>query len=158
MSQPYDSQLLAALTAERAALQSFIDLLTREQSLLVEDHTDQLLDLAEQKSTSAINLTGLAEARRNLLRKYIPELSVETIRAWLTTHSPQGLAIWQEIRKLAEGAQQLNQTNGELIQMKLRHNQQSLAVLNSAVNKASLYGPDGQPSFTPGSGRSLGSV
>jgi len=157
LNQPHNPQLLAALTSERAALLSFLDLLTREQALLVEDHTDQLLELAEQKSTSAINLNGLAEARRGLLRKNIPELSVETIRAWLTQHSPQGLAIWQEIRTLAERAQQLNQTNGELIQMKLRHNQQSLAVLNGAVNKASLYGPDGQPSFTPGSGRSLGS-
>lgn len=158
MGHPHSSQLYSALVAERAALGGFVDLLAREQGLLVENSTDQLLELAEQKTASAININTLAETRRGLLRKNIPELSVETIHDWLKEHSPEGLVIWQEIRTLAERAQQLNQTSGELIQMKLRHNQQSLAALSSAVNKtSSLYGPDGQPSFAPGSGRSLGS-
>lgn len=152
------TELLAALTAEHLALQDFVSLLEREQGLLVENSADQLLELAEQKSAFAINLNELAESRRSLLRKNIPVLSVETIHAWLKTHSTEGLAIWKKIRTLAEHAQQINHTNGELIQMKIRHNQQSLTVLSNAVNKANLYGPDGQTSFSPGSGRSLGSV
>jgi len=84
-------------------------------------------------------------------------LSADAIRAWLKIHSPDGLSIWQGILDLAERARQLNNTNGELIQMKLRHNQQILTVLSNAVNQANLYGPDGQTSFSPGSGRSLGS-
>ena len=151
------TELLAALTAEHLALQDFIILLEREQGLLVENNADQLLELAEQKSACAINLNELAESRRSLLRKNIPVLSVEAIPAWLKTHSTEGLAIWKKIRTLAEHAQQINHTNGELIQMKIRHNQQSLTVLSNAVNKANLYGPDGQTSFSPGSGRSLGS-
>ena len=168
-------QLLSALTAERAALLKFIALLEREQGMLVENLTDQLLELSEQKSTDALNLNELAETRRSLLRKNLPQpgaapatgmppdtrasdgLGADAISAWLGTHSPQGLAIWHEICALAERAQRLNQTNGELIQMKLRRNQQMLAVLSNAVNKANLYGPDGQTSFSPGSGRSLGS-
>jgi flagella synthesis protein FlgN len=152
-----DPQLLSALTAERAALLSFVALLEREQGMLVENLTDQLLELSEKKSASAINLNELAETRRALMRKNIPQLDAKAIRTWLGTHSPQGLAVWEEILVLAERAQSLNQTNGELIQTKLRRNQQSLAVLSSAVNKANLYGPDGQTSFSPGSGRSLGS-
>jgi len=150
-------QLLSALSAERTALLNFIALLEREQGMLVENLTDQLLELSEQKSTDALGLTRLAEARRAMLRKNLPQLDAESIRAWLGTHSPQGLAVWQEILALAQRAQQFNQTNGELIQMKLRRNQQLLAVLSNAVNKANLYGPDGQTSFSPGSGRSLGS-
>lgn len=157
MNQNPATKLLTALTAEHVALQGFISLLEREQGLLVENHADQLLELAEQKSVSAINLNELAESRRNLLRKNIPTLSVESIHAWLEAHSTEGLAVWKKIRTLAERAQQINHTNGELIQMKLRHNQQSLTVLSNAVNKANLYGPDGQTSFSPGSGRSLGS-
>ncbi len=134
-------QLLSALTAERAALLNFVALLEREQGMLVGNLTDQLLELSEQKSTDALGLNQLAETRRALLG----------------THSPQGLAVWHEILALAERAQLLNRTNGELIQMKLRRNQQLLAVLSNAVNKANLYGPDGQTSFSPGSGRSLGS-
>lgn len=158
MNHNPSTKLLAALTAEHLALQDFISLLEREQGLLVENSADQLLELAEQKLACSINLNELAESRRSLLRKNIPVLSVEAIHAWLKTHSTEGLAIWKKIRTLAEHAQQINHTNGELIQMKIRHNQQSLTVLSNAVNKANLYGPDGQTSFSPGSGRSLGSV
>lgn len=91
------------------------------------------------------------------MRKSLPQLDINTIRTWLKANSPQGLAVWQENLALAERAQQLNHANGELIQMKLRRNQQLLTVLSNAVNKANLYGPDGQASFSPGSGRSLGS-
>lgn len=157
MSKNHITQLLGSLTAERVALRKFVHLLEQEQGLLVENNTDQLLELAEQKSTQAINLNELAESRRNLLRENIPALTAETIHAWLKINSTEGLAVWLEIRTLAEQAQQINHTNGELIQMKLRHNQKSLAVLTSAVNKANLYGPDGQTNFSPGSGRSLGS-
>ncbi len=157
MNQSHITKLLGALTAERSALQKFIHLLEQEQGLLTENNSDSLLELAEQKSAQAISLNELAESRRNLMQTNIPALSAETIRAWLEAHSREALATWQEVRKLAERAQQINNTNGELIQMKLRHNQQSLTVLSNAVNKANLYGPDGQTSFSPGSGRSLGS-
>lgn len=157
MKQPSASPLLAALAAERAALQKFVVLLEREQTMLMENQADQLLELSEQKSRDALELNKLAEARRALLKQHIPQLTVEAIRAWLETHSREALAAWQEVLSLAERAQTINNANGAVIQMKLRHNQQSLAVLSSAVNKANLYGPDGQPSFSPGSGRSLGS-
>ncbi|MDD5384856.1 MAG: flagellar protein FlgN [Gallionella sp.] len=157
MKQSSSPQLLFALTAERTALLKFIALLEREQGMLVENLTDQLLELSEQKSTDALNLNELTEACHALLRKNLSQLGVDAIRAWLETHSPQGLAVWQEILALAERAQRLNRTNGELIQMKLRSNQQLLAILSNAVNKANLYGPDGQTSFSPESGRSLGS-
>ena len=157
MNQTHTTELLAALTAELVALQDFISLLEREQGLLMENHADQLLELAEQKSVRAVNLNELAESRRNLLRKNIPALSVESIHAWLEIHSAKSLTTWKKIRTLADRAQQITHANGELIQMKLRHTQQSLTVLSNAVNTANLYGPDGQTSFSPGSGRSLGS-
>lgn len=158
MNRHPTTKLLAALVAERAALLNFTVLLEQEQGMLVENSTDQLLELSERKSADAVSLNKLAETRRDLLQRDIPQpLGVDTVRTWLKTHSPDGLPIWQEILTLAERARQLNNTNGELIQMKLRHNQQTLTVLSNAVNKANLYGPDGQTSFSPGSGRSLGS-
>lgn len=156
MKQSSIAQLLAALTAEHRALLNFLALLEREQGMLVENLTDQLIELSEQKSTDALSLNGLAQARRDLLQKNIPQLNVDSIHTWLGVHSPECLVFWQKIRTMADRAQQTNRTNGELIQMKLRHNQQSLAVLSNAADKANLYGPDGQPNFSPGSGRSLG--
>lgn len=174
MNQNLTTGLFSALVAERAALLNFTALLEREQGMLVENNTDQLLELSEQKSSDALRLNSLAETRRGLLRKNIPQLDIaatvtpqnarpadglgaDTIHTWLETHNPECLPVWQEILTLAKRAQRLNNTNGELIQIKLRHNQQTLTVLSNAVNKANLYGPDGQTSFSPGSGRSLGS-
>ena len=157
MKQSSDTQLLAAFAAEHAALQNFVALLEREQGMLAENCTDQLLELSEQKSSDALKLNELAQARRALLKKHVPQLGVDVVRAWLAAHNPDGLGVWLEILALAERASQINRTNGELIQMKLRHNQQTLTVLSNAVNKANLYDPNGQTSFSPGSGRSLGS-
>jgi flagella synthesis protein FlgN len=150
------SRLLAALAAEQTALLDFVALLEREQGMLVENHSDQLLELSEKKSGRALDLNKLAQVRLALLQENIPQLDTDSIQTWLGAHSPEGLAIWRKTLALAQRSRQLNLTNGELIQMKLRHNQQSLVVLSNAVNKANLYGPDGQPNFSPGSGRSLG--
>lgn len=149
--------MLAALTAEHAALVDFVALLQREQDMLTENLTDQLIELSGQKSKQAMRLNQLAETRRTLLQNSIPQLSVTAIQALLKTHSPTVLTAWREVLSLAGQAQQLNNINGELIRMKLRHNQQALSALSNAVNKANLYGSNGQPNFSPGSGRSLGS-
>ncbi len=158
MTQILLTQLLAAFKSESLALDHFVALLKKEQAMLVENLTSQLIELSEQKTTLAISLNDLAQARRALLQKHIPTLSLESIGAWLKTNCPEGLIVWQKIIDSAKESQRLNQANGELIQMKLRHNQQSLAVLSNAFNQANLYGPDGQTNFKPGSGRSLGSV
>ena len=58
---------------------------------------------------------------------------------------------------LAAHASQLNRFNGELIQVRLRYNQQALhALIGASQQAAGLYGPNGQPSLV-GSGRALGS-
>lgn len=158
MDHPSCPELLTALTEELRVVRSFADLLRQEQRLLTENGIDQLPALAEQKSTYALQLNEISEGRRRLLQKSLPVLENAAIQVWLTKNCTPGLVLWQEIRVMAEQAQQLNHINGELIQMKLRHNQQTLTVLSNAVNKANLYGPDGQTSFTPGSGRSLGNV
>jgi len=150
------TQILTALTSERTALQQFVVLLEHEQNLLLQNDTDELLALSEKKSDRALSLNKLAETRRELLSQIIPKMTVDATQDWLKRHAPLGFTAWLEIREMTTRAQQLNSTNGELIQMKMRHNQQSLNALTSAANKASLYGRDGQTSFTPGSGRSLG--
>lgn len=154
---PSTSALLTTLTNELSALHGFVALLVREQKMLMDNQTDELIALAELKSNEAIKLNQIAESRLSLLQPHIPQLNTESIEAWLTENHLEALPSWLAIINLTTQAQQLNQTNGELIQMKLRHNQQALTVLSNAVNKAGLYGKNGQPNFSPGSGRSLGS-
>lgn len=148
--------LPAALSAERTALLGFIALLEHEQAALIENRSDALPELSEQKTTDATRLSQLADTRRELLKQAIPNQNAETVASWLGKHSPAELTSWQDIVALTQRAKQLNQINGELIQMKLRRNQQALTVLGNAVNKAGVYGRNGQPDFSPGSGRTLG--
>ena len=151
-------ELLDALANERKSVIEFVELLRREQGFLTENDIEPLLILAEQKSAHAVKLNALSDLCRQQLTKISPALNNAEIEAWFKKNSTEGLAMWQEVRVLAEQAKQINNVNGELIQMKLRNNQQTFAALSRAVSQANLYGADGQTSYSPGSGRSLGSV
>ena len=156
--RPDSRELLAALSNERQAVLEFIELLRREQGFLTENDIEPLQILAEQKSAHAVKLNSLSEVCRQQLAKISAALNNAEIEAWFKRNNAEGLAIWQEVRMLAEQAKQINNVNGELIQMKLRNNQQTFAALSRAVSQANLYGADGQTSYSSGSGRSLGSV
>lgn len=166
MIQNIITQLTANLIAERHALIEFVSLLEQEQSLLIKGETDPLIGIAEKKTTDVIKLNTIAEVRHGLQKQLPPSglystenktHSTEGIQDWLSDYSPKFLAVWLEIVKLIDRARLLNSTNGELIQMKLKNNQQTLAVLSQSVNKMNLYGANGQTHFTQGQSRSLGS-
>jgi len=146
-----NSDLLVRLSDERDAMRTFVALLEQEQKALLSTDTDALLSLAEQKTKHSDKIQALVRERRASL----PD-SLNTEK-WLQANSPPGLALWHEIRQLAEQAQRQNHINGELIQLKMRYNQQALVALVGATQHAAgIYGADGQPSL-PSSGRTLGS-
>jgi len=149
---PASANLLDRLNDERDALRAFVVLLEQEQQVLLGTDTEPLLALAQSKTRDTDKLIALSQERRLSL----PDTGNSI--GWLQKNAPKGLALWHEIRQLADHAQRLNQTNGELIQNKMRYNQQALSVLFGATQHAAgLYGPDGQPNL-PSSGRILGSV
>lgn len=151
------TDIASQLQAERAALQAFATLLENEQQALVNGQTEQLLTLANGKTLAVHTLNSLAHARKTTLVAHGASSDAGSIEAWLQTNAPGSLPVWHDIQNLAVHAQQLNRSNGELIQTKLKKNHQALTVLRNAVNSASsLYGPDGQPHL-PVSGRTLGS-
>lgn len=147
------AEFLSNLNDECAALRAFVVLLEDEQRILLGQNTEDLLPLAEAKIQLADKIAALSGARRRIL----PEMTGDTVE-WLKRNAPQALPVWQGARELAARAHQLNQTNGELIKIKLRYNQQALGALHGAAqNAAGLYGADGQPNF-PSASRTLGSV
>jgi flagella synthesis protein FlgN len=147
------TEFLSNLNDECASLRAFVVLLEDEQRTLLGQHTEELLRLAETKIQLANNIARLSETRE----RYLPQGKRDMVE-WLKQNVPQGLPLWQEARQLAAHVQRLNQTNGELIQIKLRYNQQALSVLyGAAQSTAGLYGADGQPNLPSGS-RTLGSV
>ncbi len=133
------------LAAEHKALLSFVALLEEEQRTLLSGQPESLLDLADTKTRLVEELTHLV-GQRHQLQSASP-----------TPDDLRSRQLWSDIRQLAGRAEQLNRTNGELIQIKLSHNQQALAVLHQAANSPSLYGPDGQQNLSIGS-RNLGRV
>lgn len=147
------AELLSNLNDECAALREFVVLLENEQRVLLGQHTEELLPLAEAKIQLTSKIAALSAARQ----RYLPE-DTGNMAEWLKRNAPQCLPAWQQARQLAAQVQRLNQTNGEMIQIKLRYNQQALGVLyGAAQSTAGLYGADGQPNLPSGS-RTLGSV
>ena len=148
-----NANAVSQLSNELAELRKFVVLLSSEQQFLLDNDTDSLLTLSEAKTQAASQLMEIGNARRKALLAG----SMDNMESWLSKHAPAQQGLWTEIRKLAEQAQNLNTTNGELIQSSMRHNQQALGVLyNSSKNAAGLYGPDGQANLN-NSGRHLGS-
>ncbi len=129
------------LNTELAEFSKFVALLTTEQESLLNNDTDTLLTLSESKTQAAKLLMEIGNARRKTLFNG----TINNMEAWIEKNSPNCKSLWHEIRALAEQSQQLNITNGELIQSRMRHNQQALGVLyNSSKSAAGLYGRDGQ--------------
>ena len=147
------TELLSNLNDECSTLRAFVVLLEDEQRILLGQHPEELLPLAEAKTQLANKVAALSAARQRLL-----PTDIKNMEQWLGKHVPQALRVWQEARQLATNVHRLNQTNGELIKIKLRYNQQALGVLyGAAQSTAGLYGANGQPNQPSGS-RTLGSV
>jgi flagella synthesis protein FlgN len=140
------------LTEERTALQAFIGLLEREQQILLSPDTEPLLDLSNEKTRAAEALTALVKDRA----QYIAA-GPGKVEAWLRSNALPALDVWQDIQKMGAQAQQMNKTNGELIQVRMRYNQQAVqALLGASAQTAGLYDTKGKTNM-PGSGRTLGS-
>ncbi len=147
-------ELHARLNDECAALRGFVALLEKEQQALVGQRVDELLQLADEKIRLANQVAVLSKARQDQL-----PANISNTTDWIRQHAPQALKVWDDARQLAARAQQLNQLNGELIQTRLRYNQQALNALYGAAQNAAagLYGANGQTTV-PTTSRTLGSV
>lgn len=147
------------LESEAREASAFIELLKKEQMLLVAGNVDGLLPLVEQKVGFADRLGTLADAREKILA----ESAAGSGRAGMETYlsrqpGDKGLrASWERLLALAGEAAAMNQTNGKLIRIHLQHNQQAMATLMAAANQATTYGPDGHQR-PAGTGRFLGSA
>lgn len=146
-------EALLQMNRELAELRKFVVLLGSEQQSLLNNDTESLLALSEAKTQAASQLMEMGSTRRKALLGN----SNDNMETWIAKNAPASQALWGDIRKLAAEAQHLNSTNGELIQSRMRNNQQALGVLyNSSKNAAGIYGPDGQANIGS-SGRHLGS-
>jgi flagella synthesis protein FlgN len=142
------------LAEETDTVRRFIAVLRQEQSLLADGQIDGLVAIAEEKSAFADRLGALARQRD----AQVAAEGGENMGAWLAKPANQGQRdAWRQLLDLARQARSLNETNGKLIELRMQHNQQALAVLMAAADQAMTYGPDGQQR-PAGGGRSFGSA
>ncbi|HMM54940.1 MAG TPA: flagellar protein FlgN [Candidatus Desulfobacillus sp.] len=147
------------LGEEVAQLRGFLVLLGREERALIDGEVDCLPPIVDEKNALFAQLARLGESRGETLAAAGFAHGRQGMEAWLERHPDKADARrdWLELLALADKANGLNRSNGELIAMRLTGNQQALATLMTAANQGSLYGPDGQAKPL-GGGRSLGSV
>ncbi|HWU84960.1 MAG TPA: flagellar protein FlgN [Rhodocyclaceae bacterium] len=151
--------LLEAIAAESAALRHFIAILEEEQQLLIGGNADAVLPLLERKTALINELGSAGQQREAALQAQGVATRKEDLEAWFGKAAPDLRNAWQDLLALAQDANRLNATNGQLINTRLQHNQQALAILMNAAGSLgdSTYGPDGHQKHGSGS-RTLGSA
>lgn len=141
----HTDSLLACLDDEINEISDFIDLLEKEASILIDSESlNDIPVLTEAKEVSAIRLAGMAQRRELLLiemggpgdRAQMENLAASDDELWQA---------WQTLLDVAEQARSLNLRNGALIDIHLRHTQQSLEALRAAAGISDVYAADGKP-------------
>lgn len=149
-------QFAQLIKMEATQLQAFVDLLAREETLLIAGDSDALLALTKDKTDLYHTLQRLHDARAMLLGRHKLDNTDTAIRT-LCAETPDILTQWEEVLRLANEARERNQLNGKLILERMQHNQGALNVLLAAADRPQFYGADGH-TRTSGGGRILGSA
>ncbi|MEI7968421.1 MAG: flagellar protein FlgN [Betaproteobacteria bacterium] len=148
-----------ALHAERLGFSRFLAILQGESSALLRGDVEELLRLAESKTAVVEELIALATSRQEALMVSGFSSDRTGMTEWLIVHGAREHSrlstLWNALLADATEARQLNQTNGILIESRLRFNQAALTALRAASEQATLYGPNGSPDFKTRS-RALG--
>ncbi len=155
--QPLNPVAFSTLAEEESrVVEEFLHVLRQEQEALIAGQIDLILPLAGGKEAYCQRLDRFGRQRLILLSGS-GLAAGEALNNWLAAQDQRVRDAWQHLLKLAEEAKNLNRQNGQLISSRMQSNSQALNVLLSAADRASLYGPDGQPRTGMG-GRMLGKV
>lgn len=143
------------LAREREAARRFLRVLESEQAALSCGEAEVLENLAAEKLQIAGELDDLAQARNRLLAGQGLLAGRRGAEACAEADGPEAARhLWRELLGLWAAAQRANRINGALIEARLAHARQALALLHAHTGRPALYGPDGH-ARTSGGGRPL---
>ena len=150
----------AVLEQERERVREFLELLEQEQAALVAGDHDDLMAFTEQKAARILDLRRISDARSHLLASHGLRADKDGMSAWIERHGDEPIRrLWDEIRTLAAQVRAANEINGALVSARLKHNQASIAALQTAArNGCGVYGPDGGTRLTASTTRALASA
>jgi flagellar biosynthesis protein FlgN len=143
----------ATLNDEIAVASNLVDVLKREQTVLIAADTEALPALTEEKAKLVAQIAVLANKRYQALAAAGFQDEEAGMKAWIDSPASSAAAgqSWNTLLEAARAAKELNRVNGMLIAKHMARNQATLTVLQGGRQSVSLYGPNGQPSATPGS-------
>jgi len=136
------------LLEEMKALRSFIEILKKEEQVLIEGKIEEIDFYSSEKSRLIEILTQFNDQREKYLKAQCIDLEKNCMNNLLSKqNSDQNriIDIWNELLDLAGIAKKLNQSNGLIITARYQHHQRALAAIHSAAGNVSCYGPKGQP-------------
>ena len=146
------------LVGELSDLKHFCALIEEERKALTGAQADRLPAVATEKASLAARLSQLETQRDELLAKDGLPRGRSGVDAWLANHPDADVKrMWNDLLKLASKARDGNETNGRLINLLLKQNQEALSVLVSGGTE-SIYGADGQQRSLAAGKRSFGAV
>lgn len=129
------------LELERA--ESFVALLRREQTALINGDIEALTSLSTEKISLVDQLMLLHEKRNQLLAASNSPAETMEFGVAQSFNLVATVNIVQQCQTLLQSAKQLNQTNETILAHWLRQTRQSLQALRSAVGQTELYNPKG---------------
>ncbi len=148
------------LLGELAELKRFCALIEEERKALTGAQADRLPDIAATKASLAAKLSQYQTEREAFLaREGLPK-GREGVETWFERQPKTDMdtrRLWAELLKLAAQARDGNETNGRLINLLLKQNQDALSVLLAGGNE-SIYGADGQSRTLMSGKRSFGAA
>lgn len=150
------ARLVQVLEAERRLIAQFVDLLAREEALLVAGETDLVVALTHEKTALFQQLQRQHDARAMLVVSLGGSNDDAGMRA-VCARQPDALRNWDAIIESGREAHARNELNGKLITERMQHNQAALSALLSAADQPQLYDAGGAARPT-GRGRHLGSA
>ena len=143
------------LLAEVAAMRSFVEMLKQEQQRLVDKKPDGLIAITPQKEELLTSIMGM-ENQRNLSLVSLGLNADATGMQSLLAQDAHAALIehWDTLLLVSAQAQELNRTNGLLINRQMSRNQGMLNILQQDQAGA-MYGADGQSKISANTGRGI---
>jgi flagellar biosynthesis protein FlgN len=125
--------------------------LRAEQQQLQAIDADALPQTIIGKNVLVARLTTLSGRRHRALSAAGYPASEAGMQSWLeeAQEAQPARPAWEQLREAMRRAQELNNTNGILINSQLARTRQALSILNQQP-EGSVYGPDGQQNVKTG--------
>lgn len=155
MNNANNQNLHKILNEELKVMMSLVQLLGQEQSILVENQPSLLEEITSNKNQCLILLGDIGKKRMSEFAQLEITGKESSIHDYFQSSTAESeiKKVWNELMTASSKAQEMNKTNGILINRQLNLNQSTLNILQQTNANESLYGANGQAKNNPTSGR-----